>query len=200
MKKSLSYLLVGLFCFGLLNAAVSNSNTTNLPNPPAYGTSSGLSLGLMQGLNNTFSGEVRGAGVFRPSFTNNVDRMTSISLGYKSSTIDAFGFEVGADYENYTIEESESESINFGLYANANYTLASGAYGFFGVNLPNFEQDGDSVTKGKLGYQLGGGYMLSRNFGLEIIMKNVSAEVSYDDTSEGEFDLRTFGLRGSFIF
>jgi hypothetical protein len=200
MKRSLTYLLAGLFCASVANAAVSNSNTSsNLPNPPAYGTSSGLSLGLMQGLNSTLSA-VRYDGLFRSNVSDNVDRMTSISLGYNSSTIGAFGFEVGADYENYTFEEGESESINFGLYSNANYTLGSGAYTFIGVNLPNFEQESGAIIKGKLGYQLGGGYMLSSFFGIEILMKNINGEISYEDRRTEKFELKTFGLRGKFIF
>lgn len=197
MKKSLTYLIAGLFCVSIANAAVTNSNnSSNLPNPPVYGSSSGVNLGIMLGLNNTFSGTANGGS----SFSENIDGMSAVSVGFRSSTIGATGYELGIDLETYTLVEGEADVSNFGLYANLNYTVNTGAYGFMGINIPNFEQEAGARINGTLGYQLGGGYKLTQQFGLELIMKTVKADLVFNSGEKAAIDFKTLGLRGSFVF
>jgi hypothetical protein len=197
MKKSLTYLLAGLLCASITNAAVTNSNnSSNLPNPPAYGTSSGVSLGLMLGLNNTFSGKADNGA----SFSESIDGASAVSVGFRTSTIGATGYELGVDLETYTLVEDQADISNFGLYANLNYTVNTGAYGFVGINIPNFEQESGASINGTLGYQLGGGYKLTQQFGLELIMKTTKADLVFNSGEKAEIDFKTLGLRGSFVF
>ena len=131
--------------------------------------------------------------------THELDNSFTLGIGYQELGIGQMGYSAGLEYTNSSIYTASL--TNLSLVGNVNYGINEKVYALGGLNYTNLSTSGlaTNATGSGLGFQLGVGFNITEKSTLEIVRKNMIADLTVEGES-GNLDTSALELRTQLLF